>query len=264
MPNPEPSLFDSHCHLTDERLLPEVAEVVERAVEAGVTRMTTIGADPSDFEAVVELAHRFDQVWAAIGIHPHIADQSDAGVFERIADLSSDPRVVAIGETGLDYYYDNAPREKQRSSFYRHIELAADLAMPLIVHSRSAEEDTAAVLRDAASAGVKGVLHCFDGDSRLLDAALEAGWFISFAGMVTFRNYSRGDLVRATPIERLLIETDSPYLAPVPKRGKRNEPAFVRHTAGMIAEMRGETFEELAAATTRNALGFYGIDDEAR
>jgi TatD DNase family protein len=223
--------------------------------------MTTIGADPADFDAVLGLAKRYDGIYAALGIHPHIADRTDTDLLARIAELAEAPGVVAIGETGLDYHYDNAPRDAQRRSFYRHLELAADLALPLIVHSRTADLDTAAVLRDAGSAGLPGVLHCFDGGAVLLDAALEAGWFISFSGMVTFRNYAGADLLRATPDDRLLIETDSPYLAPVPMRGKRNEPAFVRHTAMAVAEMRGESFEEIAATTTRNACRFYGIEE---
>lgn len=256
-------LFDSHCHLTDERLSGEVDQVIARAREAGVTRMTTIGAEPDDFEPVIDLARRFDEVYAAIGIHPHIADRADQGIFERIAELTGEPRVVAIGETGLDYYYDNAPRAAQRKAFSRHVELAAELGFPVIVHSRSADADTAAVLRDAADAGVTGVLHCFSGDTDLFDTALETGWYISFAGIVTFRNFAGADLVRATPIDRLLIETDSPYLAPVPMRGKRNEPAFVRHTAEAIAAIRAEPFESIAETTTRNALTFYRIPDPA-
>lgn len=253
-------LFDSHCHLTDERLLTELDAVLEAAHAEGVTRMTTIGADPDDFEAVIDLARRYDGIYAAIGIHPHIVDRTDPGILERIAELAEGDGVVAIGESGLDYHYDNAPRAAQRRSLSKHIELAADLGLPLIVHSRSADADTVAVLRDAAAAGVRGILHCFDGGAQLLDAGLEAGWFISFSGIVTFRNYAGADLVRATPSERLLIETDSPYLAPVPMRGKRNEPAFVRHTATAIAEMRGEPFETICEVTTRNACEIYGIE----
>ena len=253
-------LFDSHCHLTDERLYGEVDDVVARAREADVTRMVTIGAEPDDFDAVLELANRFEEVWAAVGIHPHIADRLDGGVLERIRELSREPRVVAVGETGLDYFYDNAPRAVQRRAFERHIELAAEVGMPVIVHTREADEDTIAVLREAGAAGVRGVLHCFTGGAALLDAAVEEGWHLSFAGIVTFRNYADADLVRAVPADRILIETDSPYLAPVPRRGKRNEPAYVRHVAEAVAEIRGEPFEEFAERTTQNACDFYGIE----
>ncbi len=231
-------LFDSHCHLTDERIITDVATVIDSAREQGVTRMTTIGAEPNDFDAVLDLARRFAGVYAAIGIHPHIADRTDPGILERITELANELGIVAIGETGLDYHYDNAPRDAQRRSFHQHIELAGELDLPVIVHSRSADADTAAALRDAAAAEIRGVLHCFDGGAALLDAALEAGWFISFSGIVTFRNYAGADLLRATPGDRLLVETDSPYLAPIPMRGKRNEPAFVRHTAEAVATLR--------------------------
>jgi TatD DNase family protein len=254
-------LFDSHCHLTDERLIAEIDSVITAAREQGVTRMTTIGADPDDFKAVIDLARRFPGVYAAIGIHPHIADRTDAGLLEQITELAASRGIVALGESGLDYHYDNAPRDAQRRSFYQHIDLAGELGLPLIVHSRSADADTVAALRDAASAGVGGVLHCFDGGAALLDAALEAGWFISFSGIVTFRDYAGADLLRATPAERLLIETDSPYLAPIPMRGKRNEPAFVRHTAEAVATLREEPLELVAESTTRNACALYGIED---
>jgi TatD DNase family protein len=253
-------LFDSHCHLTDERLVGDLDQIVEAARADGVSRMTTVGADPVDFDAVLEIVQRYEGLYAAVGIHPHIADRTEPGILERIAELATDSAIVAIGETGLDYHYDNAPRDLQRRSFYQHLELAAEVALPVIVHSRSANVDTAAVLRDAASAGVNGVLHCFDGDAALLDAALDAGWFISFSGMVTFRNFANADLLRATPGHRLLIETDSPYLAPIPMRGKCNEPAFVRHTAVAVAELRKESFETIAELTTRNACAFYGIE----
>lgn len=252
-------LFDSHCHLTDERLVEEVDVVIDRAREHGVTRMVTIGADPDDFDRVCRLAAQYDGVWAAIGVHPHIADQASPEVFRRLMDLARSPGIVALGETGLDYYYDNAPREAQRAAFQRHLELAAELRLPVVVHSRSADEDTAAVLRDAASMGVRGVLHCFAGGAELLDAGLEAGWYISFSGIVSFRNYEGADLVRAVPDDRILIETDSPYLAPVPHRGKRNEPAFVRFVAEAVATIRGLSLEEVASLTTRNACTLYGL-----
>ncbi len=251
-------LFDSHCHLTDERLIEDADEVVARAHEGGVTRMVTIGAEPEGWDDVVALAARLAGVWAAIGVHPHVADLTDDAVLERAEELAAREEVVAIGETGLDYYYENAPRDAQRRSFLRHIELAGRLGLPVIVHSRSADADTAAVLRDVGRS-VRGVLHCFDGGRDLLDAGLDAGWYISFSGLVTFKNYEGAELVRAVPADRLLIETDSPYLAPVPKRGRRNEPALVRHVAEGVARLRGESFEEIAAVTASNASCFYDL-----
>lgn len=253
-------LFDSHCHLTDERLRDEVDAVVGRAREAGVLRMVTIGADPEDMEAAVALASRFDGVWASVGVHPHVADRATAEVFERIAELAGRPEVVALGETGLDYYYDNAPRPAQRQAFLRHLELGAELGLPIVVHTRSADEDAVAILREAGES-VRGVLHCFTGGRELLETALEVGWYVSFSGVVTFKNFDGDAMVRTVPADRLLIETDSPYLAPVPMRGRRNEPAFVRHVAEAVARIRGASFEAIAERTTANATRFYGLPE---
>lgn len=256
-------LFDSHCHLTDERLVGEVEAVVGRAREAGVDRMVTIGADPEDMEAAVALAARFDGVWASVGVHPHVADRATPEVFDRIVELAGRAKVVALGETGLDYYYDNAPREGQRRAFVRHLELGAELDLPVVVHTRSADEDTIAVLREAGRT-VQGVLHCFTGGWELLETALDLGWYVSFSGVVTFKNFDGEAVVRAVPADRLLIETDSPYLAPVPMRGRRNEPAFVRHVAEGVARIRGESFEVVAARTSANAARFYRLPDPGR
>lgn len=251
-------LFDSHCHLTDEKFAGEVPAVIERAAASGVVGMVTISSDPEDAEAALEIARAHANVWTSAGIHPHAVAQFGKDAISRVAELADDDRVVAIGETGLDYYYDNSPRSAQRQALRRHVELAADLALPLIVHCREADEDTIAMIREVEG-DVFGVLHCFDGEAELLEAGLEAGWMISFAGLVTFKNYDKEGLVRAVPPDQLLIETDSPYLAPVPNRGKRNEPAFVRAVADTLARMRGETTEQLAALTCRNANRFYGL-----
>ena len=254
-------LFDSHCHLTDEKFAGEVTAVIERAGANGVARMVTISSHPKDTEDALRIAHQHENVWATAGIHPHAVAEYGKDAISRVADLAGDDRIVAIGETGLDYHYDNSPRGMQRQALRRHVELAADLALPLIVHSREADADTIAVIREVEGE-VFGVLHCFDGDVELLDAAVEAGWMISFSGLVTFKNFEKEGLVRAVPPDQLLIETDSPYLAPVPNRGKRNEPAFVRNVAESLARMRGETLERLADTTYRNANRFYGLPQE--
>ena len=251
-------LFDSHCHLTDEKFAGEVPAVLERAGAARVVRMVTISSDPDDADVALEIAHTYPNVWATAGIHPHAVAEHGKEAISRVADLADDDRIVAIGETGLDYYYENSPRSAQRQALRRHVELAADLALPLIVHSREADEDTIAVIREVEGE-VFGVLHCFDGGRELLETAIDAGWMISFSGLVTFKNYDKEGLLRAVPPDQLLIETDSPYLAPAPNRGKRNEPALVRAVAETVARLRGETLEDLAMLTWRNANRFYGL-----
>lgn len=251
-------LFDSHCHLTDEQFAGEVAAVIERAQENGVTRLVTISSNPDDTEAALKLAHEFENVWTTSGIHPHNAADYGKDAISQVADLASDDRVVAIGECGLDYYYDNSPRGAQRRALRRQIELADDLALPLIIHCREADDDMISILREVEGE-VFGVLHCFDGSAELLDAGIEAGWMISFSGMITFKKFDKEAMVRTVPPDQLLIETDSPYLAPMPNRGKRNEPAFVRNVAEVVGRMRGEPLEEVAAITYANANRFYGL-----
>lgn len=250
-------VIDSHCHLTDERLFPDVEGILERARAAGVEAVVTIGTHREDWARVVELAARFPEVHAVAGVHPHTADQATEAVLAELRELALGRRIVALGETGLDYFYDNAPREAQRASFLRHLELARETGLPVVVHTRSADADTAAVIADAP--GVTGVLHCFSGGRALLETALEAGWYVSFAGMITFKKYEDAELVRAVPADRILVETDAPYLAPIPFRGRTNEPAFVVHTARKAAEIRGEDPAEFAAAAARNARAFYRL-----
>lgn len=252
--------FDTHCHLTDEKFAGEQADVISRAAAAGVTRMVTIASDAADAGEALKLARR-DGVWSTAGVHPHVAERASVDDYRRIRDLLTETKVVAVGETGLDYYYDNSPRPVQRANLDRHFDLAAEMSMPIVLHSRDAQEDTMAAIR--AAGGVVGVLHCFSGNAALLDAGLEAGWYISLAGPVSFRKYDGGDLVRAIPSDRLLIETDSPYLAPVPHRGRRNEPAYVAGVATAVATLRGVSVEEIAQSTTANALRFYGLPEDA-
>jgi TatD DNase family protein len=252
--------FDSHCHLTDDRLSHEAAAVVARARAAGVTELVTIASDEEDAVRALQLARDLD-VHATAGIHPHAAGSRPADAFAKVRELVADPRVVAVGETGLDYYYDNSPRSVQRQSFARHLDLAAETGLPVVVHSRDADDDTAAMVR--AAAGVTGVLHCFAGGRALFDAGVEAGWYVSFSGLITFSSYATRDLVAATPADRLLIETDAPYMAPVPHRGRRNEPAYVVEVARMVAQLRAEPLGDVAALTTANARAFYGLDVSA-
>lgn len=254
-------LFDSHCHLTADAFAGEVEAVLQRAREAGLVGIVTIASNASDAVRALEIARTQSDVWSTAGIHPHDAGAAAPGDFTTVADLLDQDRVIAVGETGLDYHYDHSPRAVQRACLDRHIALAASKNRPMVVHSREAESDTIAALQAAASAGVLGVLHCFAGGRALMEAGLAAGWYVSFAGLVTFKRFEDVDLVRAVPSERLLIETDAPYLAPVPRRGRRNEPAFVAYTCAAIAAMRGVRAGELADIVTRNARRFYGLQE---
>ncbi len=249
--------FDSHCHLTDDRFGDEAEAAAERAREAGVTRFVLIASHEEDAGRALDLARRLD-VWATAGIHPHEATRAVQGLERVRALVKGEDRVVAVGETGLDYYYDNSPRKTQRDSFERHLEISATSGKPVVVHSRDADEDTIAMIRSAGP-GVTGVLHCFAGGRALFDAGVEAGWYISFSGLITFNSYHTKERVAETPEDRLMVETDSPYLAPVPHRGQRNEPAHVVDVARAAAELCGESLESLAGRTTRNALTFYRI-----
>ena len=251
------TVIDSHAHLTDERLLPDVEGVLERARAAGVEAVVTIGTHREDWARVAGLAERFPDVHAVAGVHPHTAEDATDGALAELRELALGRRIVGLGETGLDYFYDNAPRGAQRAAFLAHLELARETGLPVVVHTRSADEDTADILADAR--GVTGVLHCFSGGRALLERALEAGWYVSFAGMITFKKYEDADLVRAVPADRILVETDAPYLAPVPLRGRTNEPAFVVHTARRAAEIRGEDPAVFAAATAGNTRAFYRL-----
>lgn len=253
-------LIDSHAHLTDEQFAGDVDAVIARAGEAGVFRIITVATNPDDARAAIALAERYPQIYATAGVHPHAAGSvaPPAEMLDELRRLAAHPRVVAIGEAGLDFHYDFSPRDRQIEWFRSQLELAVELRLPIVVHARNADDDVATLFREAGPE-CRGVLHCFSSGPGLLETALELGWMISFAGMVTFNRYEDEELVRAVPLDRLMVETDSPYLAPVPHRGKRNEPAFVIPTALRLAELRGEDPAELARATTANARAFFGL-----
>lgn len=247
-------LVDSHCHLDFPDFEPELDAVVARARAAGVGTMLTISTHLSRFERVRAVAERFDNVWCSVGVHPHEAAGEGTMTREALIELARHPKVVAFGETGLDYFYEHSPREAQLRSFRVHIAAAREAGLPVIIHTRDADDDTARLLAAEHAAGpFAGVIHCFSSTQALADRALALGLYISFSGIVTFK---KADALRAVaaaaPLERLLVETDAPYLAPGPKRGKRNEPAFVTHTAAEVARVRGLPADDLAAATTAN------------
>jgi TatD DNase family protein len=255
-------LFDSHAHLTDERFADDLPETLSRASAEGVEAIVTIASDLEDADAAIAIAETSERpaVWATAGIHPHMADRWDPAAADALRALAGADRVVAIGETGLDFHYENAPRDAQLRAFRDQLELARDLDLPLVVHSRDADSEMGRVIRERGT-GVRGVLHCFTGGPDLMRAGLEAGWYVSFSGIVTFSSYRDLEVVRVVPDDRVLAETDSPYLAPVPRRGRRNEPAFVAHVVDRLAEVRDVAVEELAERTWRNARRFYGLHE---
>lgn len=255
-------LFDSHCHLTSDAFSDDLEAVLGRAREAGVTGLTCIASTPRDARDALALARRHDGVWCTAGIHPHEADAATPGALEEVRALLGEPEVVAVGECGLDFHYDFAPRERQLEVFRGQVALAGETGLPLVVHSREADREMTAELR-AGAGELRGVLHCFTGGDDLLETALDAGWYVSFTGMITFRRFDAAERVRRVPADRLMVETDSPYLAPVPHRGRRNEPAHVVSTLETMARMRGVAPRELAEVTTANARRFYGLDAAA-
>jgi TatD DNase family protein len=251
---------DSHCHLIYPGLVEDQGAALDRARAAGVDRMLNISTRESEWGAVVAVAEREADVWATIGIHPHEADEHPDIDKDKLVAAAAHPRVVGIGETGLDYYYDKSDRDRQRRSFRTHIHASRETGLPLIVHTRDAEDDTAAILREEMEQGAfPGVIHCFTASRDFATIALDLGLYISISGIVTFKN-ARDLQATATeiPADRLLIETDSPFLAPVPHRGRPCEPAFVADTARFLAGLRGISTEELAATTSRNFLDLFG------
>lgn len=253
-------LVDSHCHLDFKDFSSDLDEVVSRAVRNGVGTMVTIGTRLSTFPQVRAVAERFDNVYCSVGVHPHEAAAEGGVEAAQLVALAEHPKVVGIGETGLDYYYDHSPRDRQKAVFRVHMEAARRTGLPLIVHARDADEDMAEMLAEgAAEGGLTGVLHCFSSGRQLAERALELGFYISLSGIVTFKKAEElRAIVRDLPEDRILVETDSPYLAPVPHRGKRNEPAFVAYTAKLVAELRGTDAEAFARATTENFFRLFG------
>jgi TatD DNase family protein len=252
-------LVDSHCHL-DYAAPEERSAILARARAAGVETMLTIGTTIREFPAVLSIAESDPDIWCSVGIHPHEAASEDDAALARLVSLAEHPKVVGIGETGLDFYYEHSPRPRQESVFRAHCRAARATGLPLIVHTRAADRETAAIL--AEERPPSGLIHCFSTGRELAEKAIEIGFYISVSGIVTFKN--AGELravVRDLPSERLLIETDAPYLAPVPVRGKRNEPAFIVHTAMEIAALKGVSPAELGEITSRN---FFRLFRKAR
>ena len=247
-------LIDSHCHLDFPELAGDEAGVLARARTAGVAGMLTIGTRLDQFERVRAIAERHGNIWCSVGVHPHEAKEEGQHTPDRLIEAARHPKVVGIGETGLDFYYEHSPRDEQAESFRAHIAASRQTGLPLIVHTRDADRETIDILEEETGKGVfPGLIHCFTSGPDVARCALALGFYISISGIVTFKAAEglRG-IVRDVPLDRLLVETDSPYLAPVPKRGKTNEPAYVAHTAARVAELKGVSIAELEVATTAN------------
>ncbi len=255
-------LIDSHAHIQGKEYAGEAAAIIERARAAGVEQIIAVGGagDMSSNTEAVHLADAFVNVYATVGMHPHDAKDVGADELQKLRDLALHPKVVAVGETGLDYYYDHSPRDVQRRVFAQFIHMARVTELPVVVHERDAASDGAALLRSEGEGKLCGVIHCFTGDYEAAHAYLDLGFYISFTGIITFKNANAlRDVVRRVPLERMLVETDSPYLTPVPHRGKRNEPAYVRLVAATMADIKGVTLEEVARVTSDNARQLFRL-----
>lgn len=249
-------LVDTHCHLADPAYDADRAEVVARAAQAGVRHIVVIGESRAASERALQLAHHDSRLSATAGVHPHVAGDWGEHSADWLRTQLSDPRVVAAGEMGLDYHYDHAPRPVQRRAFDAQLEVAGQSGKAAVVHAREADDDVAAAL--AAHPRTVAILHSFSSGMALLRAGLRLGHYVSFSGMITFRSWALDDAIRETPIDRMLVETDGPYLAPMPHRGRRNEPAFVGRVAERIAVVTGRPVEEIVSATSANAARIFG------
>jgi TatD DNase family protein len=253
-------LFDTHAHYYDQQYDEDREETLERAKEKGVGLILTASSDVASSIESVTLAQNHDMIYAAVGVHPHNVIDLNNNIISALTDFASYPKVVAIGEIGLDYFYDNSPREAQKIWFAKQISLARNVKKPIIVHDRDAHEDTLSILKSENAKEVGGVLHCFTGSIEMARELMGLGFMISIAGPVTFKNANRLlDVVKLVPEDMLLIETDSPYLAPEPHRGKRNESAHVRFIAEKIAKIKGRSLDDIADITTSNAKRLFGI-----
>jgi TatD DNase family protein len=253
-------LIDTHAHLDHERFKDDVDQVIERAKSAQVWPIVTVGADLESSRQAVSFARRYPGIMATVGVHPHDADSVSSSVLDEITMLAGDEGVVAIGEIGLDYHYDFSPRNVQRRVFAMQISLARDLGLPMVVHIREAYQDVMSILKSEHAEDVGGIIHCFSGDRGAAKDCLDMGFHISVGGILTFSNSQelRG-IIRGLPLDRILLETDAPYLTPVPYRGKRNEPAYVVHVAEALAGLKDTTFDKVAEITSFNACKLFGL-----
>ena len=255
-------MIDSHCHLDSERFVEDLDGVIHRAIDAGVKRMMSIGTGdgPPDIEVAVRIADKYHAVYSTVGVHPHDASKYDDTVGKRLADLLKHPKVLALGEIGLDYHYDHSPRDVQQAVFIEQMRIAADARLPIVIHTREAWDDTFSLIEQHwKPTGLGGIMHCFSGGPTEARRSLDLGFHLSFAGIVTFpKSLDIQEAARICPSDRMLIETDAPFLAPVPHRGKRNEPAFVAHAAAKMADLRDTSVDEIVRLTTANFHSLLG------
>ena len=256
-------LVDSHCHLDFDVFDEDRQETIQRARNAGVATMVTICTRVTRFDEIRAIAESDENIWCSVGIHPHQAEEEPVISVDDLVSRATHPKVIGIGETGLDYYYDNSPRELQETSFRTHIAASRETGLPLIVHTRDADDDMADILEDEMGNGAfPGVLHCFSSGRQLAQRALDIGFYISLSGIVTFKNaQDLRDIAKDVPVDRILVETDSPFLAPIPNRGKRNEPSFVVDTAAKVAELKDVDKDALSIASTEN---FFRLFNKAK
>lgn len=253
-------LFDTHVHLNADQFEEDLEETIERAQEAGVKYMTVVGFDRNTIPKAMEIAERYENIYAAVGWHPVDAIDMTNEDLQWIEELSQHPKVVAIGEMGLDYHWDKSPKDVQKEVFRKQIRLARKVKMPIIIHNREATDDIVEILKEENAAEVGGIMHCYSGPVETAQECIDMNFMISLGGPVTFKNAKLPkEVAKAVDLEHLLIETDCPFLAPHPNRGKRNEPAYVKLVAEQVAELKGISFEEVSEMTTSNALEFFGI-----
>lgn len=253
-------LIDSHAHLDDQKFDIDRDMIIKNLKNNGIELVINIGSDLQTSIASVSLAEKHENIYAAVGVHPHSADEVDDSTIEILKSFAKREKVVAIGEIGLDYYYDNSPRDLQRKWFKEQLKLAKQVDLPVVIHTREAAQETFDILKEAQDGSLRGVLHCYSGSAEMAAEYIKLGFYISFAGPVTFKNAKAiREVAKVVPLDKLLVETDCPYLTPEPHRGKRNEPIFVKYTAGIIADIRGITYEELAKATNRNTRELFKI-----
>lgn len=258
-------LIDSHAHLEMEEFEKDLEAVVRRAKESGVEYIFTVGTEAKDWKRALEIANAHPRIYAILGVHPHNAKEIDERTYSTLKELCRSEKVRAYGEIGLDFFRNRSPRDVQIRRFREQIGLARELLLPIVVHDRDAHKETLDILKSEKANQCGGIIHCFSGDYKMAKECIDMGFYISVPGTITFKNAAEfQEIVRILPLDSLLVETDAPFLAPVPFRGKRNEPGFVRHTARKVAELKGMTLEKVAEVTTRNALKIFRIEGQAK